>query len=56
MKGYLLECRLLTIVLNIGLFTCRFIEGDFDTYVKRMRQPHIWGGEPELLMLANVLE
>jgi OTU domain-containing protein 6 len=33
-----------------------FIEGDFDTYVKRMRQPHIWGGEPELLMLANVLE
>ncbi|CAM6030160.1 unnamed protein product [Sphagnum balticum] len=33
-----------------------FIEGDFDKYVKRMRQPHVWGGEPELLMLSHVLE
>ncbi|CAM6058466.1 unnamed protein product [Sphagnum tenellum] len=33
-----------------------FIEGDFDKYVKRMRQHHVWGGEPELLMLSHVLE
>lgn len=33
----------------------RFIEGDFDAYVRRMRLPHTWGGEPELLMLSNVL-
>ncbi|KAG6555367.1 hypothetical protein Mapa_002593 [Marchantia paleacea] len=33
-----------------------FIEGDFDMYVSRMRQPHVWGGEPELLMLSHVLQ
>lgn len=33
----------------------RFIEGDFDTYVSQMRKPHVWGGEPELLMLSHVL-
>eukprot|EP00249_Psilotum_nudum_P005727 c19155_g1_i2 orf=683-1579(+) len=33
-----------------------FIEGDFDTYIKRMRQPHVWGGEPELLMASHVLK
>ncbi|KAA8533284.1 hypothetical protein F0562_033183 [Nyssa sinensis] len=32
-----------------------FLEGDFDTYVIQMRQPHIWGGEPELLMSSHVL-
>lgn len=32
-----------------------FIEGDFDAYTKRMRQPHVWGGEPELLMASHVL-
>lgn len=32
-----------------------FIEGDFDSYTKRMRQPHVWGGEPELLMASHVL-
>eukprot|EP00250_Pteridium_aquilinum_P004760 c14961_g1_i1 orf=576-1793(-) len=32
-----------------------FIEGDFDTYTRRMRQPHVWGGEPELLMASHVL-
>ncbi|CAA0818349.1 OTU domain-containing protein [Striga hermonthica] len=32
-----------------------FIEGDFDTYVARMRMPHVWGGEPELLMSSHVL-
>ncbi len=33
-----------------------FIEGDFDQYVERMRQTYVWGGEPELIMLAHVLE
>ncbi|XP_052204142.1 OVARIAN TUMOR DOMAIN-containing deubiquitinating enzyme 4-like isoform X2 [Diospyros lotus] len=33
-----------------------FIEGDFDAYVMQMRQPHIWGGEPELLMSSHVLQ
>ncbi|KAG6398728.1 hypothetical protein SASPL_140197 [Salvia splendens] len=32
-----------------------FIEGDFDSYVAKMRQPHVWGGEPELLMSSYVL-
>ncbi|XP_042020815.1 OVARIAN TUMOR DOMAIN-containing deubiquitinating enzyme 4-like isoform X1 [Salvia splendens] len=33
-----------------------FIEGDFDSYVAKMRQPHVWGGEPELLMSSYVLQ
>ncbi|KAK8668091.1 hypothetical protein V6N13_105559 [Hibiscus sabdariffa] len=33
-----------------------FLEGDFDDYVVQMRQPHIWGGEPELLMCSHVLQ
>uniref|UniRef100_A0A1D1XGC7 Ubiquitin thioesterase OTU n=1 Tax=Anthurium amnicola TaxID=1678845 RepID=A0A1D1XGC7_9ARAE len=33
-----------------------FLEGDFDTYVTQIRQPHIWGGEPELLMCSHVLQ
>ncbi|CAH9120334.1 unnamed protein product [Cuscuta epithymum] len=33
-----------------------FVEGDFDTYVRQIRQPHIWGGEPELLMCSHVLQ
>ncbi|XP_039041060.1 OVARIAN TUMOR DOMAIN-containing deubiquitinating enzyme 4-like isoform X1 [Hibiscus syriacus] len=33
-----------------------FLEGDFDNYVLQMRQPHIWGGEPELLMCSHVLQ
>lgn len=33
-----------------------FIEEDFDTYVKRMRDPYVWGGEPELLMASHVLK
>lgn len=32
-----------------------FLEGDFDAYVEAMSQPHVWGGEPEILMLAQVL-
>ncbi|KAL6540466.1 hypothetical protein OROMI_024349 [Orobanche minor] len=32
-----------------------FIEGDFETYVSRMRKPHVWGGEPELWMASHVL-
>lgn len=34
----------------------RFIEGDFNAYVKRIQQPHVWGGEPELLMASHVLK
>ncbi|KAJ7568651.1 hypothetical protein O6H91_01G042200 [Diphasiastrum complanatum] len=33
-----------------------FIEGDFDIYTERMREPHVWGGEPEILMLSHVLK
>lgn len=33
-----------------------FIEGDFDAYVSQIRKPHVWGGEPELLMASHVLE
>ncbi|XP_050381566.1 OVARIAN TUMOR DOMAIN-containing deubiquitinating enzyme 4-like [Argentina anserina] len=32
-----------------------FVEGDFDTYVSQIREPHVWGGEPELLMASHVL-
>ncbi|CAM0884156.1 unnamed protein product [Alopecurus aequalis] len=32
-----------------------FLEGDFESYVRRMRKPHAWGGEPELLMCSHVL-
>ncbi|XP_072990402.1 OVARIAN TUMOR DOMAIN-containing deubiquitinating enzyme 4-like isoform X1 [Typha latifolia] len=32
-----------------------FLDGDFDTYIKQIRKPHIWGGEPELLMCSHVL-
>eukprot|EP00252_Welwitschia_mirabilis_P020824 TRINITY_DN5190_c0_g1_i3.p1 TRINITY_DN5190_c0_g1~~TRINITY_DN5190_c0_g1_i3.p1 ORF type:complete len:160 (-),score=26.57 TRINITY_DN5190_c0_g1_i3:168-647(-) len=33
-----------------------FLEGDFDTYVDHIRKPHVWGGEPELLMASHVLK
>uniref|UniRef100_A0A0A9G4D2 Ubiquitin thioesterase OTU n=1 Tax=Arundo donax TaxID=35708 RepID=A0A0A9G4D2_ARUDO len=33
-----------------------FVEGDFDTYVSHIRQPHVWGGEPELFMASHVLQ
>ncbi|CAN1189070.1 OVARIAN TUMOR DOMAIN-containing deubiquitinating enzyme 4 [Linum perenne] len=33
-----------------------FVEGDFDTYVAQIRKPHVWGGEPELLMASHVLK
>ncbi|CAO2172418.1 unnamed protein product, partial [Urochloa humidicola] len=32
-----------------------FLEGDFESYVRKMRKPHAWGGEPELLMCSHVL-
>lgn len=32
-----------------------FIDEDFDAYVAAMRQPHAWGGEPELSVAADVL-
>ena len=34
----------------------RYIEGDFDAYVKRIQQPFVWGGEPELLMASHILK
>lgn len=37
-------------------FPFRFVEGDFDTYVSQIRKPHVWGGEPELLMASHVLQ
>ncbi|XP_062110624.1 OVARIAN TUMOR DOMAIN-containing deubiquitinating enzyme 4-like isoform X2 [Humulus lupulus] len=33
-----------------------FLEDDFETYIGQMRQPHSWGGEPELLMASHVLQ
>lgn len=33
-----------------------FIEGDFDMYVEQIKRPHVWGGEPELLMASHVLQ
>lgn len=33
-----------------------FVEGDFDTYISQIRKPHVWGGEPELLMASHVLQ
>uniref|UniRef100_A0A2P2LDS8 Ubiquitin thioesterase OTU n=2 Tax=Rhizophora mucronata TaxID=61149 RepID=A0A2P2LDS8_RHIMU len=32
-----------------------FIEGDFEDYVKRIQEPYVWGGEPELLMASHIL-
>jgi len=31
------------------------IEGNFDNYVRRLRRPDFWGGEPELLLLSEIL-
>ncbi|XP_004310203.1 PREDICTED: OTU domain-containing protein At3g57810-like isoform X2 [Fragaria vesca subsp. vesca] len=33
-----------------------FLEDDFESYIVQMRKPHIWGGEPELLMSSHVLQ
>ncbi|OIW20669.1 hypothetical protein TanjilG_19734 [Lupinus angustifolius] len=33
-----------------------FIEGDFDTYISKIRKPHVWGGEPELFIASHVLK
>ncbi|KAM6562493.1 hypothetical protein CsatB_022491 [Cannabis sativa] len=41
---------------NYFLHIGRFLEDDFETYVGQMRQPHSWGGEPELLMASHVLQ
>ncbi|ONM35516.1 OTU domain-containing protein [Zea mays] len=32
-----------------------FLEGSFESYVRQMRKPHAWGGEPELFMCSHVL-
>lgn len=45
-----------TLNICIQFITHRFLEGDFDTYTVQMRKPHIWGGEPELLMSSHVLQ
>lgn len=50
-----IKASFLVKVLGDSMMTNRFIEGDFDTYVSRIRKPHVWGGEPELLMLQHVL-
>ena len=54
------ECYLVLVnVLNCGSVydvVFRFIEGDFDAYVKNIQQPYVWGGEPELLMASHVLK
>ncbi|XP_074310014.1 OVARIAN TUMOR DOMAIN-containing deubiquitinating enzyme 4 isoform X2 [Silene latifolia] len=33
-----------------------YLEDEFDRYVCQMRQSHVWGGEPELLMASHVLQ
>ncbi|KAH7537001.1 uncharacterized protein LOC107413195 [Ziziphus jujuba] len=33
-----------------------YIEGDFDAYIKRIQEPYVWGGEPELIMASHVLK
>jgi hypothetical protein len=40
---------------RVNFFNVRFLEGDFESYVRKMRKPHAWGGEPELLMCSHVL-
>lgn len=47
-----LERYILLVCLNM----LRFVEGDFDTYIKQIQQPNEWGGEPELLMASHVLK
>lgn len=42
-------------VMHVSVY-CRYLDGDFDTYITHMRQPHVWGGEPELLMASHVLK
>ncbi|CAO2829701.1 unnamed protein product [Amaranthus hypochondriacus] len=33
-----------------------YLEDEFDRYICQMRQKHVWGGEPELLMASHVLK
>ncbi|GKA97938.1 vacuolar protein sorting-associated protein 26A [Tanacetum coccineum] len=33
-----------------------FIEGDFKAYVSHMKQSHLWGVEPELVILSHAIE
>lgn len=48
--------RRLVLHLLIPMILIRFVEGDFDTYVTQIREPHVWGGEPELFMASHVLQ
>ena len=41
-------------ILRFSVFD-RFLEGNFDSYVAHIRKPHVWGGEPEILMATHVL-
>ncbi|KAI7757188.1 hypothetical protein M8C21_021459, partial [Ambrosia artemisiifolia] len=34
----------------------KFIEENFDVYIKRIEKPYVWGGESELLMASHVLK
>lgn len=43
-------------MINSFVMFIRFIEEDFDAYVKRIEKPFVWGGEPELLMASHVLK
>ncbi|KAL8159724.1 hypothetical protein V2J09_001261 [Rumex salicifolius] len=51
-----LRAQVVTELLKRRKETEWFIEGDFDAYVKRLQQPYVWGGEPELLMASHVLK
>ncbi|KAF6173294.1 hypothetical protein GIB67_026989 [Kingdonia uniflora] len=41
--------------MPISFVSNKFIEGDFDEYVKNIQRNNAWGGEPELLMASHVL-
>jgi hypothetical protein len=47
--------KMTNVALTFFSLNVRFLEGDFESYVKKMRKPHAWGGEPELLMCSHVL-
>ncbi|KAM7265963.1 hypothetical protein ACFE04_003646 [Oxalis oulophora] len=33
-----------------------FIDDDFDAHLNRIKQPYVWGGEPEIVMASHVLK
>jgi len=32
------------------------LEGSFEDYIRKLRQPSFWGGEPELLVMTDILQ